>query len=350
YTTLFRSTGRFRGHGNGDHQGGFKIELEHAEVAVEGVVRAAQRAWRAGEVVVAAAAGAHRTVHAPAPVEAAGAAVHMLEALPPAEVSGIGEARHVDVEHGEVEVIAVGGGLEGIGGDGQAGGGERAEHLAAPAADVDLVAIVHQEGRGGDVRHPYARAGKCTEAGAPQGGGEAVGELGQELPAGGDEVGGTADQIACRRLGLAEEVDVVRRIDPHEVELVVTGAAVVGGGEQGAPVGAEGGHEGIGGATLVGGMYRTRRYGQVDRAGAPRDEDVAVAVLLHGVCGIGLRAAEVGAPDQGGEGGVQFEQHGIVAAPGEEGAVGPGRGGEVLALRATGHQDVPAGRQFHLAA
>lgn len=114
-----------------------EIEFKNAEVAVEGIVGAAPCARRSREVIVTAAARAYGAVHAPAPVETAGAAVHMLVAFGAAEIRGVGECAHVDVEYGEVEILAVRGALESVGCDGKACGGERDINVTAPAADVD---------------------------------------------------------------------------------------------------------------------------------------------------------------------------------------------------------------------
>src|SRR5690606_1359324 len=166
----------------GDHQRCVEVELQQGGIASGAFVGAAQRSGRGGEVAVTLATGANRLVHAAPAVEAAGTAVHVLPAHGSAVVGGILQRGHVDIVHGEVQVVAVRGALGRVGGHGQAGGAQGRTHVraqgAAPAADVDLVAQVHQEGGGRDVGRTIAGADACAEQHPVE-----VGrELGDELP------------------------------------------------------------------------------------------------------------------------------------------------------------------------
>ena len=157
---------------------GAEGELENAEVAVRREVDFAGGAVGDREIVVAAAAGAHRLVHRAVFVEPRGATVHVLVRERAAEEGAVGQSRRIRRQDAEPKIAAVRRGVDvGFAGrDGHARGGGRGGvrrvervRVAAPAAQVDFAAVADEEGRGADV-HPVrdVRAHPCDELGGRQ--------------------------------------------------------------------------------------------------------------------------------------------------------------------------------------
>ena len=139
------------------------VEFEDGVVAVVAMVVRAPDTGGGGEGVVARAAGADALVEGGHFVEAAGASVHVVLAaayvasMEFAEEGGIVELRGVGAHAHDIEVLSVGGGLVGVGGDFHACGaglvptGAVAYEVASPTGGIDAVADVGGESGGREV-------------------------------------------------------------------------------------------------------------------------------------------------------------------------------------------------------
>ena len=208
-----------------------KFEFEDPHVAVgRGVVRA-PGARRGGEIVHPSASGADTLVDRAVLVKSGGAAVDVLVGEGTAEEGRIDEIRGVGSEHGEVEVAAVGAGLKGPAGGGQAEGGTAGDigcpavgiGLTAPSTDVDLFAFAHQEGRRAEVDLAASR----TQCGLPFDVAEVGQEAGDVLSAGGLRVDIPEDGHASPSLSVSVGATLTIALD--EVDLVIVVEAMVGG-------------------------------------------------------------------------------------------------------------------------
>ena len=282
-------------------------------------------------------------------VEAAGAAVHVVAfAAVVAEVGGVLQPVHGGAKLGQVEVLAVGGGLHGVGGDGHpegAGVGE-AEPVVqvfapAPAADIHPVALVHEEGGGGYIDGIGGGADHGAEAQRVEVGAEFLDVLGRARVA----VAAGADGHPAQRL--AQQVGFGAGVELQKVRLVVGGGAEVGGVVEGAAAGREPGYEAVH-VAAPGRLEAAGGGGEVGAGGAAGHKNAARRVALQRVGGIGPAAAEQGAEAQAAEAGAEAGHHGIggAAVVGAAEAVGDrkiGGGG------GGGHVHVVLGIEQHVA-
>ena len=331
-----------------------QVDAEDGVVAVAAVVVLAVGSGGDGKVVATRAAGAHRLVEGAVAVEAAGAAVNVVAAaivaaglaVKLAEKGGVDQGVGIHVEGHDVEVLAVGAVLVGIGGCGEVAGAvgvprvRRAAEAApqedaAPSAEVDAVADVHHEGRGRQV----GLAAAVAEHGAPHQGVEPWPQARQELPARGDVVVGVVDQGAAVGLRLAEEEDVAALAAAHEIALVVGRRAEEGAGHHGAAVVGYLGDEAVGTAAAVAGVVGPGGGGEIVRVGAAGNDNVVVGVAVDRIDGVVLASTQVGAPHQVLKVVVNLEHHAVLL-PARCGLYAVGRHGEVGREGGAAHIDI----------
>ena len=285
---------------------GGQVEAEHGVVAVVAVVVHAVGACGHRKLVASAAAGAYRLVQSSKAVKAACATVNVVAAMVVSsrgvmllpEMGGIHQVVGVHVYAHKVEILAVGGALVGVAGDGHVGCAtcvpgiigavpSQSQEYSSPSAEVQSVANVHGKGC-----RRYARlSAAVAKHGAPHQRVEVGLEAHQKLSAVGGAVVGVSYQRGAAGFGLAEEEYVAAFAATHEIALVVSVGAVIGAGHERFAVIGYLGNKAVGAAAVVVASVGVGEGGEVEAVGAAGDNEYNVVVAVDTVNSVVLYAS-----------------------------------------------------------
>ena len=223
---------------------------------------------------------------------------------------------------------------------------------AAPAADVNAVALVYQKGGGREVDVGQAEAGAAVVAGPAAKHGakpqrvEAGAEFLDVLGAAGVGVAAGAGDEGCQRL--AQQINLALGVELHEISLVVGGAAQVAGPADLAAVGADAGHKGIDVAP-PGGLQTPGRDRKIRARGAARGVHATGRIELQRVGGIGPAAAQQATEAQCPEARREAAHHAVGGAAVVGAAEAAGGAGEVGRAGTRGQVHIVLGIEQHVA-